>query len=61
VPSQSAFPWKAVAVVLGVLLLVLLLRGILGFVWWLAGVLVFLAVVGAIAWAVVTVMGGRRR
>ena len=60
-PSQSAFPWKAVAVVLAILLAIVVLRGILGFVWWLAGVLVFLAVVGAIAWAVVTVMGGRRR
>jgi hypothetical protein len=55
VAARSEFPWKLVAIVLGVLLGLLVLRWLASLVWWLFGVLAFVAVVGAIVWALFTV------
>jgi hypothetical protein len=60
VAARQEFPWRAVAIVLGVLLVILLARWVLGFVWWLGGTLLLLAVVAAIVWAVLTVTRSRR-
>ena len=51
----SDTPWKIVAILLAVLLAFFLLRWVFSIVWWLAGTAMFLAIAGAIAWALFTV------
>lgn len=54
-PAQREFPWKLVAIVLAVLVGLLVLRRVASLVWWAFGMLAFVAVVGAIVWALYTV------
>jgi hypothetical protein len=54
-PERSEFPWKIVAIILLILVALLAVRWIFSIVWWLAGTVIFVAVVVAIVWALMTV------